>query len=51
VGPGSFKDYAIAPESYPTGEERARGQIRGMSPRLLKSSGGSVDDYAICRSS
>ena len=25
--------------------------LRGMSLRLLKFSGGSVDDYAICRSS
>jgi hypothetical protein len=25
--------------------------FRGMSLRLLKFSGGSVDDYAICRSS
>jgi len=42
--------------SRPTGykwvaRHQAGGRVGGMSLRLLKFSGGSVDDYAICRSS
>jgi hypothetical protein len=45
-----FRD-APCPRARPIPIACAPWDSRGMSLRLLKVSGGSVDDYAICRSS